>query len=70
MRISFFHKLGEEVYRTGRERVSGFSIDMYLPPFWGTLVVKNGNVADALVLKAVLLSVERVWGFATVLMML
>jgi len=31
---------GEEVYRTGRERVSGFSIDMYLPPFWGTLVVK------------------------------
>ncbi|HOL53666.1 MAG TPA: GGDEF domain-containing protein [Coprothermobacter proteolyticus] len=53
---------GEEVYRTGRERVSGFSIDMYLPPFWGTLVVKNGNVADALVLKAVLLSVERVWG--------
>ena len=53
---------GEEVYRTGRERVSGFTIGMYLPPFWGTLVVKNGNVADALVLKAVLLSVERVWG--------
>ncbi len=53
---------GEEIYRTGRERVSGFAIDMCLPPFWGTFVVKNGNVADALVLKAVLLSVERVWG--------
>ncbi|WP_083916951.1 GGDEF domain-containing protein [Coprothermobacter platensis] len=53
--------LGEQNFRIGRERINGFTINMYLPPFWGTFVVKNGSIADTLALKAILLSMEKVW---------
>jgi diguanylate cyclase (GGDEF)-like protein len=52
---------GEQSFRIGKERINGFSMNMYLPPFFGTLTVENGTIADTLALKAILLAMEKIW---------